>query len=1018
MAKSSRIGNAIDGIVNLFVRRPMALGLSIMAFALLLAGVAFAAYPFAIETSGTTFVPKSASEFEDQETLLVAEEVTRFNPYRSPNDISNLNIPQQTYAEDDLTILFEVPPADNVFTTTRIQAMRTFIQSLMDIGKDDAGIGFGDVCLRDRTTNQCALPRSLLPFFFAEQVAGCPAGVYNPNGAATTIAGSDPEQVLRDLIDPAETNVFCATTSADCTANCRISGPASIDIYVGTKFGFPNDTTTLTPVLASDVTRVVLDFGLPLEGFADIDDRYDDQIKKIEEYLDRVKTILDDNDTLQGMKVRWLNDYLLEEYFLTLFFRDTALIIVSIVIVWAYMIFHLQSVFLASTGMLHVLISFPLAYFFAQISMDFGGMGLLNLMSLFIILGIGADDVFILVDAWKQSGLLIKRGSGEEPVHEREDERNDANVAWFKRRMAYSYNHAAKAMLITSLTTGAAFVMNLTSTVPAIQIFGGFTAFMVLFNYLLVITYYPCMIVLYEYYGKYWYSFISCCIKKPEPIVHDTLPSSKEQNDEPDIDQYRPIEQLFYKYYAPAITTYRWFIVAGFAIFFIVALAFATQLDASDEPAQFLPDDDPLQQTLDIIADRFQREESQPQLTVVYGLRRIDMDGTNPFDPSSTGKTRFDNDFDVSSQAAQAQFIDLCVKYRQEAFVFNQQVFCPMEAFRDWVVGNGGAFPVPEADFVGLLANFTRDYEDNNGPAPDYSGATSSSKQDAASREGRRLGNKDIYQTIRFDLTSTTPILKYMVIIVNTTLSVISSGAEIEPAYDHWNGVMARENSDTDNVDVNLDNGFQTAAIYIDMVLENTLLDAAVIGIAASISLSFAVIVIMTSDFLLSILSIIAIGGVVTSLIATIVWMGWSLSIIESVCMTILVGLAVDYVIHMAQAYRESRFHARFDRVRDALTVMGISVLSASITSMLSALVLVFTYIIFFQKFGTFILLTILMSTLWAFGFFMAMLSIMGNQTHHNDWRWIWNKITGKDTADENNPHQPGETVQQTTFSV
>jgi hypothetical protein len=50
------------------------------------------------------------------------------------------------------------------------------------------------------------------------------------------------------------------------------------------------------------------------------------------------------------------------------------------------------------------------------------------------------------------------------------------------------------------------------------------------------------------------------------------------------------------------------------------------------------------------------------------------------------------------------------------------------------------------------------------------------------------------------------------------------------------------------------------------------------------------VIAIMTSDFLLSLLAIISIGGVVTSLIAMVVWMGWSLSVIESVCMTILVN--------------------------------------------------------------------------------------------------------------------------------
>jgi hypothetical protein len=37
------------------------------------------------------------------------------------------------------------------------------------------------------------------------------------------------------------------------------------------------------------------------------------------------------------------------------------------------------------------------------------------------------------------------------------------------------------------------------------------------------------------------------------------------------------------------------------------------------------------------------------------------------------------------------------------------------------------------------------------------------------------------------------------------------------------------------------------------------------------------------------------------------------------------------------------------------------------------------------------------MSTLWAFGFFMALLSIVGHTTRHDDWRWIWYKIRGKD---------------------
>ena len=40
----------------------------------------------------------------------------------------------------------------------------------------------------------------------------------------------------------------------------------------------------------------------------------------------------------------------LSEYFFEIFIRDTSLIVVAILIVLCYMVFHLQSIFLALTG--------------------------------------------------------------------------------------------------------------------------------------------------------------------------------------------------------------------------------------------------------------------------------------------------------------------------------------------------------------------------------------------------------------------------------------------------------------------------------------------------------------------------------------------------------------------------------------------------------------------------------------------------------------------------------------------
>ena len=111
--------------------------------------------------------------------------------------------------------------------------------------------------------------------------------------------------------------------------------------------------------------------------------------------------------------------------------------------------------------------------------------------------------------------------------------------------------------------------------------------------------------------------------------------------------------------------------------------------------------------------------------------------------------------------------------------------------------------------------------------------------------------------------------------------------------------------------------------------------------------------------------------------------------------MVSLVGLAADFSLHLSHAYQESKGATRELKVRDALLTLGGSVISAAITTILSALVLAAgTYVIFFQKFGTFILLTILFSVFWAFLFLMALCAIMGRIRPHNDILWLWRRLT------------------------
>lgn len=68
--------------------------------------------------------------------------------------------------------------------------------------------------------------------------------------------------------------------------------------------------------------------------------------------------------------------------------------------------------------------------------------------------------------------------------------------------MAYTFKRASKAMLATSSTTGAAFLATGLSDIMPISSFGIFAGILIPMNFLLVITYYPASLMVYEYYFK------------------------------------------------------------------------------------------------------------------------------------------------------------------------------------------------------------------------------------------------------------------------------------------------------------------------------------------------------------------------------------------------------------------------------------------------------------------------------------------------------------------------------------
>jgi len=89
---------------------------------------------------------------------------------------------------------------------------------------------------------------------------------------------------------------------------------------------------------------------------------------------------------------------------------DLSKIVISILFIFFYMWFNLGSFFIAAAGMSQILSAFftaNLIYRFLWPSEDGYGYEYFTLfcgLAMFVIMGIGADDIFVYYDTWKASG--------------------------------------------------------------------------------------------------------------------------------------------------------------------------------------------------------------------------------------------------------------------------------------------------------------------------------------------------------------------------------------------------------------------------------------------------------------------------------------------------------------------------------------------------------------------------------------------------------------------------------------
>lgn len=157
------------------------------------------------------------------------------------------------------------------------------------------------------------------------------------------------------------------------------------------------------------------------------------------------------------------------------------------------------------------------------------------------------------------------------------------------------------------------------------------------------------------------------------------------------------------------------------------------------------------------------------------------------------------------------------------------------------------------------------------------------------------------------------------------------------------------------------------------MFTEKAFMSNALQGIASALLFSFLVLLLYTRAIIQTMLAIASVSFIMVSVICIMVLNGWEMGISESAGLVLLIGLSVDYVVHLAAHFSQRVDQSIEERIKSAYHEISMSITSAAFTTLGCGIFLLGGKNLVFKKFAVLICSTILFSWIIAmtvFGLF------------------------------------------------
>jgi hypothetical protein len=655
--------------------------------------------------------------------------------------------------------------------------------------------------------------------------------------------------------------------------------------------------------------------------------------------------------------------------------------------VFCLMWLHSSSGFVSSLAFFQIFLNLGVAYGIYMAVLNLPFFPFLNMIGLFVVIGIGADDVFVFMDSWKQSMQVL------------------GGVAELEDRLAFVLHRAGGSMLVTSLTTSSAFAANTFSPVTSLRCFGLFCAIIIIVDYVLMLCYVPALVVIHETYvvrgegalGKIvkpmCCQFCKCCTfcKVPE-----------------DPRQLRPTELWFKETLGPLVLKGK-FVFLPILLAIVAFLGFnASQLQRpTSREFQLFKSDHPMERYDMELKNYFNAGGADDDAGgggnrwayFTFGVHGEDTG--NHWDPNDWGTLELVNGFSIADADSQARLAAMCDDVKDEEWYSDPCVssygedvdkfcrllgeVCPMRAFKHWV----SVRCEDTSDDVNILLNadcagddcfaYRRDPQRTTCcgltfPVQDEATFDECFKvYHASTAEGFWSQYLDQRQStgIWFDKEGDIKIVKA------AFPTSVKGRSPYEATDAFYKQLVAFVGKVTKGAGKSVSSLYGAAFLgFYD--LQRSLSEGAYQSAGFSFLLAFLVLAATTRNPLLTCLSLFTIFCIVASIVGVLVLDGWQLNILESIIISVAVGMSVDFVAHYSHSYLHSEGADRDERVLKCMSTMGVSVLTGAITTFMAGFFMSLAQTLFFFQFGVFMMSTMGFAWIYTNFMFVPLISIVG----------------------------------------